>query len=549
MKKTTCSLILLYLSAAIGFSQNSLTSGSGYLNPVIPGFHPDPSICRVGDDFYLVNSTFQYFPGVPVFHSKDLIHWEQSGNALDRTSQLSLAGANVYGGIYAPTIRFHEGLYYLVVGNVTANKTMIVTAENPEGPWSEPIWLEQGGGDPSLFWEDGRCYFCCTGDRIFLCEIDERTGKRLTPMREIWRGDGGRYPEGPHIFKKDGWYYLMISEGGCEFGHSETIARSRDIYGPYETNPDNPILCNQRQRTQGCEIQGTGHADLVQSADGRWWMVLLAFRTQNGNHHLMGRETCMVPVEWAGEWPVVNIDGRVEPVMSVETLPQVWPDGKPIEGSAPSGIYKSDGNGAWSMSEDRLSDGKFGPEWIWLNNPSMENYRFEGKELLITSSTVTLDEGGISPSFVSLRQRCKNAEPWTVLSMDDAAEGDKAGISVYMSDFAHCDLYVEKGRKGTQTVRMTYTGLGGLVHEFGEVKAAKGDVTLHIISSGSGYAMECTDSEGKKTNLGSLDCRYLSTETVGGFTGIVFGLYAVNSSSGKPFTARFKEFRLNDTDR
>ena len=190
-----------------------MSSAQKLVNPIIPGFHPDPSIVKVDDDYYIVNSSFQYFPGVPIFHSKDLINWEQIGNVLDRKSQLNLKDSTGYLGIYAPTIRYHEGTFYMITTEKGVNKNFMVTSNDPRGPWSEPIWLDQQGIDPSLYFEDDKLYFVSNpGNMITLCEIDPKTGKQLTPSRHLWGGTGERYPEGPHIYKKDGWYYLLISE-------------------------------------------------------------------------------------------------------------------------------------------------------------------------------------------------------------------------------------------------------------------------------------------------------------------------------------------------
>ena len=315
MRKMT---LLLGLALSLScFSQNQ----QGYQNPVIPGFHPDPSVCRVGDDFYLVNSSFQYFPGVPLFHSKDMVNWEQIGHCLTRPSQLPLHDASAWGGIYAPTIRYNDGTFYMITTNVSDKGNFIVHTTDPRGEWSEPVWVEQGGIDPSLYFEDGKCYLVSNPDNcIFLCQIDPMTGKQLTESKRIWTGTGGRYPEGPHIYKKDGWYYLLISEGGTEYGHKVTIARSRRIDGPYTGNPANPILTHINMNAQGSPIQGTGHADLVEAPDGSWWMVCLAFRPQTGTHHLLGRETFLAPVRWdKGAWPVVNGDGTIALQMDVPT--------------------------------------------------------------------------------------------------------------------------------------------------------------------------------------------------------------------------------------
>ena len=232
-------------------------------NPIISGFSPDPSVVAVGEDYYLVNSTFHYFPGVPVYHSRDLLNWQQIGNVLDRPSQLPLEQATASLGIYAPTIRYHDGTFYMITTNVGGGGNFMVTAGNPAGPWSDPVWLEQQGIDPSLYFEDGKCYMVSNPDNtITLCEIDPLTGATLSPGKALWKGTGGRFPEGPHIYKKDGWYYLLISEGGTELAHKLTVARSRHIYGPYEANPANPIFTHCSLAAQESNIQGTGHGDM-----------------------------------------------------------------------------------------------------------------------------------------------------------------------------------------------------------------------------------------------------------------------------------------------
>ena len=188
--------------------------GQGFKNPVLPGFHADPSVCRVGDDFYLVNSTFQYFPGVPVFHSKDLIHWEQIGACLTRPSQVNLENMDGNNGIYAPTIRYHDGIFYMVTTIFPSRKHFYVYTDNPAGEWSEPIMIDfvTGSCDPTLFFDEGKCYFLWKDGTIKICEIDVKTGKQLSEIKRLWSGMGGRYPEGPHLYKKDGYYYLLLAE-------------------------------------------------------------------------------------------------------------------------------------------------------------------------------------------------------------------------------------------------------------------------------------------------------------------------------------------------
>lgn len=243
-----------------------------YLNPVLPGFYPDPSVCRVGPDYYLVTSSFEYFPGVPIFHSLDLIHWHQIGHCLTRASQLALANISSSQGIYAPTLRYHRGRFYMVTTNVSASGNFYVYTDNPAGEWSEPIWLQQEGIDPSLCFDGDHTYLTSSGDRplpgIYQCEIEIETGRQLTEARYLWRGTGGRFPEAPHLYHIGDYYYLFIAEGGTEYGHMETLARSRSPWGPFEPCPHNPLLTH---RNDGYHpIQGTGHADLIETHDESW---------------------------------------------------------------------------------------------------------------------------------------------------------------------------------------------------------------------------------------------------------------------------------------
>ena len=263
-------------------------------NPILPGFYPDPSICRAGDDYYMVTSSFSFFPGVPVFHSRDLKHWEQLGHVLDRTEQLPLNSRHISGGIFAPTIRWHDGLFYMVVTNVDGIGDFICTAKEPAGPWSDMhIVRDAPGIDPSLFWDDdGTCYMCGTEGqgRGIWCAVLDTERFAIGERHHLWEGAliNCWAPEAPHIYKKDGWYYLMIAEGGTEHFHAVTISRSQSIYGPYEGYAGNPILTH-RHLGYEVAIANTGHADLVQTQGGQWYMVMLASRPYGGYHKNLGR--------------------------------------------------------------------------------------------------------------------------------------------------------------------------------------------------------------------------------------------------------------------
>lgn len=273
-----------------------------YHDPIIPGFYPDPSICRVKNKYYLVTSSFNYFPGVPLFESEDLVNWQQIGHVLTRKSQLELKGASTSGGIYAPTIRYHEGRFYMVTTNVDYGGNFYVWTDDIHGEWSDPIYVEQGGIDPSLYFENGHAYFMSNGEDdagvsgITQCEIDIETGQKLTPSKSLWQGAGGRYLEGPHLYKINGYYYLLASEGGTEYGHMLVYARSQEITGPYQNFEQNPVLTNRN--LGGYQIQGCGHGDLVSDPNGNWWLVHLGFRQLDRwlQHHITGREVYLVPV-------------------------------------------------------------------------------------------------------------------------------------------------------------------------------------------------------------------------------------------------------------
>lgn len=484
-----------------------------FRNPVVPGFHPDPSVCRVGDDFYLVCSSFQYFPGVPILHSKDLVNWEQIGNVLDRESQLPLQGSSSWLGIYAPTIRYNDGTYYMITTNVGNGGNFMVTARDPRGPWSEPIWLEQQGIDPSLYFEDGKCYMVSNpGDCIYLCEIDPVTGRQLTASTPLWQGDGGRYPEGPHLYKKDGYYYLLISEGGTELAHHLTIARSRRIEGPYESNPNNPILTNCCRLGQGRQVQGVGHGDFVEAQDGSWWVVFLAYRNFGGSYHHLGRETYLAPVEWKhGEWPVVNGDGTVDTLVSARTLPLV-----PMK-KAP---------------EKTTFDQPLGPEWMYMQNPILENYQvINGRLRLRAHSSLSQNQ---QPTFVGRRQESAQFVAETEVMVDEQRLGSaECGLTVYQIHDGHIDLAV-RGREVLVTCF-----LKNLVAPSAPLTLPDGtqSVRLRVESDGLDYHFSCSFDGGQTYQpLRSLACSLMSTEVAGGFTGVTLGLFAAGEEGEADFS-------------
>lgn len=283
--------------------------------PIIAGFYPDPSVCRVGDDYYLVNSSFEYMPGVPVHTSRDLVHWQPIGHVFETVDQLDLRGAGSSRGVFAPTIRHHDGVFYLITTDIgTVMQGHVIShATDPAGPWSVPVRAETITGiDPDLFWDtDGTCHISGLGfaspelSGIVSAPIDPMTGKLLGPVRKLWQGSGLANPEGPHLYRVGDWYYCMLAEGGTERGHAVTIARSTSLDGPWEPCPHNPLISH---RSSTHPVQNTGHADLVEMADGSWAAVLLGVRPRGitPHFHVNGRETFLVGVDWIDGWPVFD---------------------------------------------------------------------------------------------------------------------------------------------------------------------------------------------------------------------------------------------------
>jgi alpha-N-arabinofuranosidase len=495
-----------------------------YTNPIIKGFYPDPSVCKVGDTFYLVTSSFQYFPGVPLFKSKDLISWQQIGYCLTRESQLPLKNQSCSGGIYAPTIRYNKGRFYMVTTNVAFGGNFYVYTEDIEGEWSEPIFVKQAGIDPSLFFdEDGKVYFTSNGtdetgrNGIFQAEINIDTGELLTESRFLWPGTGGRYPEAPHLYKIKGMYYLMIAEGGTEFGHMVTIARSTNPYGPFESCPHNPILTHRN--LGGHPIQGTGHGDLTQDEYGNWWMVFLGFRIPGRwvNFHHLGRETFLAPVSWSEDnWPVVYKNGTVELSMEVKV------EGKPLFSTTAS-------------YENALTP----LDWNYIRNPHSENFILEdnNRKIQLKGTSVTLNDLEDSPSFIGVRQRDFEAEFKAALSFDPKSNGEEAGITIYMNETHHYEIALLRENDNNKIIfRRRIGSLQTVVKE--HIYPSK-SVTLQIEASNFNYTFSFIGNEGEKVEMGTGETAYLSSEVAGGFTGAYFGLYATSNGSGSTSNATF----------
>ncbi|MDX6765239.1 MAG: glycoside hydrolase family 43 protein [Candidatus Methylacidiphilales bacterium] len=489
---------------------------SGYSNPILPGFYPDPSVCRVGSDYYLVNSTFEYFPGVPIWHSRDLVHWRQIGHVLTRRSQLDLGGCPCSDGIYAPTLRHQNGVFYMATTLVKSGqyRNFYVTATDPSGPWSDPIWVDQSGIDPSLFFDDdGRAYFQTNRGLVFRMEraiyqseIDIQTGRRLSGPDKIWGGTGGCYVEGPHIYKRNGWYYLLAAEGGTAYGHMVTIARSLNIRGPYDSCPHNPILSNRHAYE---ELHGTGHGDLVEAADGSWWMVHLAFRKTAGDVHTLGRETCLAPVTWENGWPVVNRNGTNSLEVDATVLPAHPFPVPPVR--------------------DDFDAPQLGLPWIRLRNPVEEHYSLtERPGFLRLHGTAESLSDPSSPTFVARRQQHFHATITAHLEFEPCHPGDRAGLSLFMTHEHHYDLFVT--RENGKRVLVVEARLELIHHRAAMVVLPEaGPVHLRIVSAKELYHFGFVGTDGSFQEIATINSRYLGTEVTGGYNGVVIALYATGT--------------------
>ena len=485
-----------------------------YTNPVIPGFHPDPSVCHVGEDYYLVTSTFEYFPGVPIFHSRDLVHWRPIGHCLTRRSQLDLDRCPASHGIYAPTIRHHAGRFYIVTTLVRpqGHTHFFVWSDDPAGQWSEPIRIAGGGIDPSLmFDDDGSVYFSWTDDGLCQSRLDIQTGRHLTEPRLLWRGMGGAATEGPHLYHLGDRYYLVAAEGGTEYGHYQIIARGLSPWGPWEPCPHNPILSHRSKRSP---IQCTGHADLIEAHDGSWWMVFLGVRPvpYPPVYHL-GRETFLAPVTWRDGWPIVADGDLVPEQVEAPALPlQPWPQ---------------------PPTRDNFDSDRLGLQWNFLRNPDPTCWSLTDRpgHLRLRGNEQTPGDVA-SPAWVGRRQQHMRCRAATQLAFDPADEHDEAGLCVLMNDRHHYEIAVT--RRDGRRVAIVRRRIGRLQVQTAVHPIAEGPVTLAIEAEPRLYRFDVTDSTGAPAALDTGETRYLSTEVAGGFTGVYLAMYA--TGNGRPAT-------------
>jgi len=514
--------------------------GAGqYGNPVLQGFYPDPSVVRVGGDYYLVNSTFAWFPGIPVWHSRDLVNWTQIGNAIDRPTQINFDKMTMQQGVYAPDISWHAGKFYILNTCVGCGGNFVITATNPAGPWSDPVWLPQVDGiDTSPFFDpDGTAWIVHNGPpegkprydghtAIWLHQFDPRTLKTVGSPRVLV--DGGSRPErnpiwieGPHIFKKDGLYYLIAAEGGTEEGHSEVAFRSDKVTGPYVPFAGNPIL-TQRDLppTRTNPITSTGHASFVRTQRGDWWAMFLGVRPYDGHNFNTGRETFMMPVRWKDGWPMITDAGQ--------RVPWVAPKPKLPSGAKPPWPTRGD----FAIRDD-FDGQRLRPYWMMLRNPRHRWWRISGGSLQIDPQPEVFSTRG-NPSLLARRQQHLNATATTSVEFDPPRDGSEAGLVAMQNDEYWYFLAVGR-EQGKRVVRVRQRA-GARDPTAGKIVAAaeiapRGAVELRIAARGASYDFDWSN-DGRHWHklVSGADGTILSTKRAGGFVGAVFGLYAHNGT-------------------
>jgi len=500
-----------------------------YRNPVIRGFHPDPSVCRVGDDYYLVTSSFEYFPGLPVFHSTDLVSWTNIGHCLTRPEQVDLSGVPTSGGIWAPTLRHHDGVFYVITtvmheasfaneldedgwfsGDHLAGRHLVLTATDPAGPWSDPVWVSGGGLDPSLLFDDGEVLMThAEAGTILQSTVDLKTGERTSPTRVLWTGTKEITSEGPHLYRVGGTYYLLVAEGGTSYGHSIAVARSSSPWGPWESHPANPVLSHRTR--DGHPVQATGHGDLVQDGEGRWWMVFLGIRARGyPAFHTLGRETFLAPVRWEDGWPWV--DGPVE--LQVEDGPE------------------SQERGPLQWRDDFSSDVLPG-RWNTVRGPDPGVLATDGR-LVLRPTAAGASRG--RRAFVGTRQTEPRCRAEVELVLHPAADGDVAGLAVRMDDRHTYDVAVESAGAGL-AVRLRRR-VGSLSCVGPAVGVPAGPVRLRVVAEPFLYRFYLVQPGADAVLLGSGEALYLSSEVAGGFTGVYLGVFA--EGEGEAEVAEFE---------
>jgi len=539
-----------------------------YNNPIIPGSYPDPSICRVGDDYYIVNSSFEYFPGLPIHHSKDLVNWNLIGYGLHRDDQCSgemnLVDVQTDGGIHAPSIRYHDGLFYIITTNVyspgpqqpTEMINFIITAEQVEGPWSNPHIIEGAPGiDPDIIFDDGKVWYVGThvpekpnfnGEgEIWLQELDLDDWSLKGERYFLWRGAlyYGTWAEGPHIYKRNGFYYLLIAEGGTSLEHAVMVSVSDNIKGPYVPNARNPILTS-RHLSNDYWVNSIGHADLVELADGRWYMVALGIRSEINTYSNMGRETHLIPVTWEKEpfeWKYDKIEKEWSDLPDRERFEKLrrvnyeWPVCSPLTGRVERSFplpFPASSQINNESFRDNFDSETLNLEWNFRRVPQKGTYLINHKDgylRLFSSKNVIENRKGCS--LLGIRQIETDFEFSVKMLYNPSTPEVQAGVSLFQKDDNYLTFTIEKNRKQNIILKLISKERKKkpIVVQKTFLKSYNGSITFKVNSENNSYNFYYSLDNGTTFNFFTQTSSDLLLSK--GYTGAYMGIYS--TSNGK----------------
>ncbi|MFA9390332.1 MAG: glycoside hydrolase family 43 protein [Prolixibacteraceae bacterium] len=517
--------IITLLTFLIGLQGCATKGDTTFKNPILTGMNPDPSICRVGDDFYLVTSTFEFFPGLPVYHSKDLVNWKQIGHALDSKTNCPLEGAGSSGGNYAPAFRYNNGTFYVTCtnyGGKGSQGAFYVTATNPAGPWSDPVWVGNWNVDPSILFANDSMYWVSPDNNgsFMVGTFDPVQKKFIKPLQLVASGLGGSSPEGPHMYKINDYYYLMSAEGGTGYEHREVIQRSRSPYGPFEPSPYNPVISNRNNPES--PFHAIGHADLVQLPDESWFLVCLGMRPKGGKYQHLGRETFLAPVTWTEDgWPIAGKDGVMLEEFSSPNLPQHFWEKEPLR--------------------DDFSSSNLGLQWNFLRNPNETDWSLTENpgHLRLNGSAVSMGNNN-SPAFIGRRQKAFKIVASTKIKFIPMAPNEEAGLIVRGNDTNHFDLLITM-HEGKRVV-MFQKQFQDKVLDVKYLELPEGEIILRISATELEYKFWSQVENEPATLIGTAETKEISNEKIGGFIGAFIGMYASGNGTENANPADFDWF-------
>ncbi|SNC61154.1 alpha-N-arabinofuranosidase [Hymenobacter gelipurpurascens] len=556
MKRTKLKALLVATMALSLQSHGLFAQSIELVNPILTGFYPDPSITKVGKDYYLVNSTFSYFPGIPVMHSKDLKNWKQIGNVIDRPSQMTFMGDRMTRGLFAPAIEYHNGNYYVTCTQIDHKGNFVVTAKNPAGPWSDPTFLpEVRGIDPSLYFEGDKAYVIYNSDppenkplydghrSIKIIELNPQTLQTVGEAKIVVNGgvDLSKKPvwiEGPHLMKRGDWYYLYAAEGGTSVNHTEVVFRSKAALGPFVPYDKNPIL-SQRElpKDRKDPITSAGHAQFVEGPDGKTYAIFLAVRPYEGNFYNTGRETFIVPVVWKDEWPVMDPGPNGVQYSYKANFPEV----------KQPGARPQSGNFSYTLTFEKQLD----PALLFMRTVDSTNFSLsKAKGLTLKLKPETVAETG-NPAFIGKRQQHMYGSTETELTFAAKAANETAGLVAFQDEkhFYYLCKSVENGKPVVQLLKSTTDTKNTELLAKAPLKAAAGKVQLRINADGDTYSFRFSE-DGKNYTLlkDKVDARFLSTQVAGGFIGCLYGMYGTSAGQPTTNTASFKWLKYEGHD-